>query len=444
MKGKLNIFQRTMLLWSEMHPYNAVNIVRIPQPLNLAILKDIVNKHVENYGLAELTIDHKKKRFHYLRGSASIEIKVIEDKRDTLATLYNEIQEQLNMPFKKIPSHPPSVKGGCEDFKVKPFRFFALKEGDSFYLGLVYFHLISGDDSIIALLKSIVNSYMNEKVSGPYLPLNLYPESYRHLIPISLKYLIGWMFTFPEHIADLRKSFRPKYSDINDHYIGFSCFRIEPSQFQSLVRTAKRRGVTINDMFMAILLKSLSPLASERIYASRRRKISIASIVNIRRDLLVNNPETFGTFLSSFSVSHTVPDEIQIEQLVKDVHRQTKKIKKYKIYLRTIIELRAALGLISLFFQKRKKKFYSKYYPVWGGITNINLNTLWGQTGDKIPVDYFRAVSTGPATPLVFSFTTVNDVLNIGVSFRTTVFSKADVERIISDFSNHISNLKYA
>jgi hypothetical protein len=63
---------------------------------------------------------------------------------------------------------------------------------------------------------------------------------------------------------------------------------------------------------------------------------------------------------------------------------------------------------------------------------------MWDQPEDKAKIDYFRAVSTGPATPLVFSLTTVKDVLNVGLSYRKTVFSKNDIEKIMADFSNYI------
>ncbi len=428
MQGKLNTFQRTILLWNGMHPYNAVHVVRIPQTLDIKRLKKIINNHTEHHGLSGLVVDNKKKRFHYYGNSENIEIKIIGEKKNVLATLWAEIQEQLNTPFNG-------------DTKINPFRFFTLKEEASFYLGLVYFHLIAGADSIVYLLKNIVNCYMDDNASRRYLPLNPYPATYRFVLPKNLNYITKWIMNLPAHITNLRKSFRPRYSDINDHNVGFSFFRIHPPQFQLLKSTAKRWGVTLNDMFLAILLKSLSPLASKRMHASRRKKISIASIINIRKDLSLDDPEIFGVFLTYFRVSHTVPYGIQIEQLVKDIHRQTEKIKKYKLYLRTIMEMCTALVLISFFFQKRKKKFYSKYYPLWGGITNINLGMLWKQSDNKIPIDYFRAVSTGPATPLVLSFTSVNDVLNIGVSFRTTVFSQADIEKIISDFSNCVAAL---
>ena len=63
--------------------------------------------------------------------------------------------------------------------------------------------------------------------------------------------------------------------------------------------------------------------------------------------------------------------------------------------------------MLIFFSPERRKKFYQKNYPLWGGITNMNLNSLWTSGQKRVPLDYFRAVSTGPATPLVLSVTTV-------------------------------------
>ena len=49
-------------------------------------------------------------------------------------------------------------------------------------------------------------------------------------------------------------------------------------------------------------------------------------------------------------------------------------------------------------------------------------------------MDYFRAVSTGPATPLVASITTVGKVANIGLTWRSTVFGVPEIERIKARF----------
>jgi NRPS condensation-like uncharacterized protein len=428
MKGRLNIPQRTVLAWNDLHPYNAIHVARIPAQLNPERLNEAIKGHLENYGITGLSIDRGKMRFHYHGGPAHTEFKVIDGDKNSFSLLCTEIQEQLNTPF-------------AQDTTMNPFRFFVIREQGSFYLGLVYYHLISGGDSIIYLLKDIINYYLNRTTSIPHRPLTLYQRSHNLLPFLHPKHLFEWIAGLPGHISEFRKYFRPKYRDFNDHNVGFTYFSIGSSLFLPLLQTTRRWGVSLNDMFIALLLKSLSPLAQKRVLEQRRTKISVVSVINIRRDLSIDSQKSFGMFLGAFDVSHSVPDGIELEGLVKDVHSQTVEIKKHKLYLQTILEEGLAIFLVSHLYKKRKKKFYSKYHPVWGGISNINLNNVWDQTTEDVTVDYFRTVSTGPATPLVFSLTTVRDHLNIGVSFRTTVFSRNDIEKIVSDFTKYITNL---
>jgi hypothetical protein len=60
---------------------------------------------------------------------------------------------------------------------------------------------------------------------------------------------------------------------------------------------------------------------------------------------------------------------------------------------------------------------------------------------DATAKDYFRAVSTGPVTPLVLSLTTVGDHANIGLTYRTTVFSAAVIEQVACSFLQSLKNL---
>jgi len=50
-----------------------------------------------------------------------------------------------------------------DDGAINPFRFFVIKEEKSFYLGLAYFHVMAGAESIILLLKSFVDKYMGQE-----------------------------------------------------------------------------------------------------------------------------------------------------------------------------------------------------------------------------------------------------------------------------------------
>ncbi len=429
LQGKLNIPQRTVLMWDDMHPYNAVHVVRIPQPLDPARLKDAVDRHLKGKGLTGLVIDRRKKRYNFQGGASDIHIKIIDGERDAISALRSEIQEQLNARFE--------INAGT----ISPIRFFAVREGKSFYLGLIYYHVISGGDSIIYLLKGITRYYIEGDTTYLSQPIDLYEKNNVWSKLLSPGFLSGWIWNLPGHIADVRRCFRPKYKDYHDHTNGFAYFSIEPGEFRALLKSAKEWGVTVNDIFIAILLKSVAPFAEKRRLEQRRKKLSAVSVINIRRDFAVKDRESFGMHLGTFNVSHNMPDGIKIKDLAEDVNKQTENIKKRRLYLGSIIEQWFALFLLGSFLRKQKNKLYSKNYPLWGGISNINLNTFWDQPDDKTGVDCFRAVSTGPATPLVFSLTTVKDVLNGGVSFRKTVFSEADIETIISDFANYTANL---
>lgn len=428
MPARLNVFQKTMLRWNEMHPYNAVHVVRVPQPLETERLGNLINDYLEQCGLTNLSIDSPKGTFHYDGGPAQSEIKVIKGERNSYALLRSEIEEQLNTSFVVIPS-------------MNPFRFFVVEEDDAFYLGLVYFHVISGAEPVVFILKDIVNIYMNRTPDRFPRSLDLYPPTYRHLAKVDLTLLIGWIRTLPSLISGLRRSCRPRYRDVGDAHIGFSFAFLGSAQLDKLIKAGKVWEVTLNDIFLALLMKSLSRYAPERIHAPRRKSISIASIVNIRKDFGIDISKTFGLFLGSFFVSHTVPEGIKIKDLARDIHMQTREVKRYGLYLRSAIEMGLAQILFPLLSPLRQKKFYPKYYPLFGGITNINLNALWPEETEKRSIDYVRAVSTGPAVPLVFSITTVGDVLNISASYKMTVYSKTDIEGVISEFSDMVNTL---
>ena len=55
--------------------------------------------------------------------------------------------------------------------------------------------------------------------------------------------------------------------------------------------------------------------------------------------------------------------------------------------------------------------------------------------------DYIRAVSTGPLAPMILAFTMVGDVINVGITFRTTVFRRDAVEGIAAAMLQSIRTL---
>jgi len=298
--------------------------------------------------------------------------------------------------------------------------------------------VIAGAESIILLLRHFVCTYLDQDPPGFSIPLEIYPKGFGRLLPEKSKLVLRKLSAIPAQVTDLRRSSKPGHHDGGDQSNGLSVFSLTAPELQTLLKTAKGWGITLNDLFLGILLKCLSPFSLRRFTASRRTQISVGSIVNIRKDLGINSLETFGLFLGSFTVSHPVPEGIPLEALSKEVHEQTLRIKKGKLYLGTPMDLWLGRALLLFHSPKGRKKFYIKRYPLWGGITNMNLNPLWPMGDEEGATDYYRAVSTGPITPLVLSITTVRDIVNIGLTYKKAVFTPSGVETLISDFREYI------
>jgi hypothetical protein len=331
-------------------------------------------------------------------------------------------------------------RGFTYDGTFNPFRFFIVPEEGGFFLGVVYFHAVADAESLVYLLKRMVNAY-REATPAAAGSLEIHPPSQGSLVRRHLLVFARKLAGLPAQIRNLRSSYRATYRDANDGHIGFIFLSLSPDELRPLIAVAKSRNITVNDLFLALLLKCLSPLAVRRKESSKRRKLSVGCIVNTRKDLALDSPRTFGLYLGSFVVTHEVPEDIGVVELAGEIQRQTAAIKRQQLYLGAGLELAVANRLLSFYSTARRKKLYQKHYPLWGGLTNMNLNALWAQPEGKPAVDYFRAVSTGPVTPLVLSVTTVGDRMNIGLTCRTTVFSAAAIAAIKDHFLQLVRSL---
>ena len=92
MRGKLNIFQRTMLQWNGLHPYNAVHVVRVPQPLEMNRLRFMINSEMEQFGLTGFSLDKRKGAFQYQGGPVQNEIRMIPVDQGPQAALQKEVE----------------------------------------------------------------------------------------------------------------------------------------------------------------------------------------------------------------------------------------------------------------------------------------------------------------------------------------------------------------
>ena len=265
----------------------------------------------------------------------------------------------------------------------------------------------------------------------PLAPPDLYPPTYSRLFLRNLLKAHLGQYSLPGMLMRSRRAFRPRYRFGDSWYNAVTSLELPPDLYAAVRRAAKAWGVTLNDLLLAMLLTALAPEFPERLDARRRNEIAIASVINIRHELAAGPETAFGQFLSSFLVSHPVPEGITLEALARDVHAQTQRVKRRKLYLMTLYMI-ACGGLVWPYLTpSQRTQMHAKNYPVWAGMTMLNVEAIWDEApGDARVLHYLRAVSTGPFTPILMMPASVGDCLHIGVSYRTAAFDKEDVARI--------------
>jgi len=162
----------------------------------------------------------------------------------------------------------------------------------------------------------------------------------------------------------------------------------------------------------------------------------------LRRDFGYDAATTFGQFLSSFRVAHSLPPGIELQRLARDIHAETSRIKSERLYMQTLIAIGAIAAVWRLLSPAQQQGFYAKHYPAWGAVTMINVDPLWEEGGGTPPPpEYLRAVSTGPLAPLVVAVTTSAGALHAGISYRTAAFTPQLVDRIAAGLLERVRAL---
>ncbi|MEO8738712.1 MAG: hypothetical protein ABI537_03300 [Casimicrobiaceae bacterium] len=427
MKGRLNLFQATMLRWRALYPYNAVHVVHVRRPLHRAELIASIHGQLADFGMTGLRLGARQRTYEWTGGPATAEIRFIAATDDALTQLDGEIERQLNTAF-------------AADGSIDPFRFFAIDCADSFYLGLAYDHFVAGGDSIVQLLHAIIY----RRIDGKRTPApQLYPATYRALFARQAWPFLKGLTSLPGLAQGCRRAFRPRYAAATDGYNAYTHFLVDPAQQARLDRVATAWGVSRNDLWLAVLLKTIAPLAPQRRSEPRRKVLAVASIVNVRRDMGAAGDNAFAPMLASFRVGHAVADNIGMRELARAVHGQTNRIKTGKIYLQTLL----ALGIVAqewrFLSEAQRHRFFAKHYPVVAGLTSLNVDMLWTPATHEgqATLEYVRGVATGPLAPMILALTNAGGAVVVGIAFRTTVYQRETVAMVVVAMQECIRDL---
>lgn len=417
--GRLNSFQRAMLQWNGLHPYNAVHVARIATAVDPARLAACAAHVLDEAGLTNYSVEERRGAYRYEGGAVEVEPLVLEGGDAPLAMVHREMERQVNEPFP------------CQG-TFQPFRWFLVRgEGESF-VGLSYFHAVADAESVGRLLREVVSACSDEaprplrdrglaRRGGSPLPLGGPVSLARRIVASCRKR------------GRMRRSHRPPGNRAGDFRSGWFGRSLDPRETSSVLALAKRHGATVNDLSLAALILALAPVAERRFEEERRRNLSAGCVVNLRRDLPTRRREDFGLFLGSFSVSHAAPPGLGLAGLLADIHRQTEEVKRIKFYLAARAEFFVARLVFERQSEERRPHFYHKVYPVWGGVTNFKMDGFGGAAPGPV-TDYYRAVSTGPAVPFIVGVTGFEGRIHFGFTHREAIIPKEAAEGVAERF----------
>jgi hypothetical protein len=417
MRGRLNLMQRMMLRFRELHPYSAVHVVALDGALDERRLEAVIASQLEAWGLTGLTLDARHRHYEFFGGPARVQLGRVAGGEQAEQLLDSEIERQLNLPFAAGPA-------------LEPFRFFVQPDSSGFRLGIAYDHFIAGGDAIVGLLAAIAARYADAHAPAGPLPL-LYPPTYRSLFVRQPLLFLRTLLQMPSMAASAKRAFRPRFGKDEETYNAFARIHLAPAESQALKTSARALGVTLNDVLIAVLLRALAPCAPERFTEGRRRELNVASIVNIRREFGATAQGAFGQFLAALRVAHPVPPDIEPATLARDVHLATETIKRGRLYLRPILALVLAAVSWPMLTPPQRRQFFAKHSPALAGISMLGVAAPWRERG--VPMrGYLRAVSTGPLTPLVFAPSVTDDAMALGITYRRGTYAP-DVVAAIAD-----------
>lgn len=417
-----------MLQWNRLHPYNAVHMARLPGAFQAGRLQNDILRTLNRLGLTRLTLSSDQRTGEFGSDAVAPEVRVLSGDAASTSGLLAEAEAQLNRPF-------PDASSFC------PFRFFVLPaSGESFWLGVAYFHPVADAEAVVRVVQSVAAALGGREEATSAGCSELFAERPARLLRRHPGAVLHKLVRLPTQLRDMRRFCRPRYRDAGDLRVGVTGSCLQAPELELMLAAARRWEVTVNDLLLAMLLRGLAPLAVGRLKA-RRRRLALGCIASLRPDLAEAERRRFGLLLGMFVVSHEVAEEMGLRALALEVRRQTLFIKRHKLHVATPVDLALARGLMTFFSPERRRTFYPKHHPLWGGLTNMNLNRLWPATAAGAPLDYWRAVATGPVAPLVLSATTFGEHLNLTWNYRTAAFTSAEIEAVQERFAAQLTDL---
>jgi hypothetical protein len=425
--GRLNAFQRVMLQWTELSPYNAVHVYRLAGAADPLALAESLRATFEHSDIGAVEINEQEACYRHVCDPRPT-VEIVGGRGPAEARLSAHVAAEVNRPF---------ARPVC-----KPFRVSLLDAGpESHYVILAYDHWASDSNGARLLMRHVLGRYLNLDIPENQTSLDLYPGTYGEVFsqrlggPRLAMPLLRSAFSAMMH----RSARQTAYASNFQMSVGYDSYDVRPGTIEAVHQFARRNNASVHDVFLAAMGVVLADMLPRR---AKSGAIALGTIVDTRNDAQEDLSDTLGTFLGYYVTRLAGDRSIGFDELVRRVAEKTSKVKRQRSYLDAAVNFRVSSQIWPRLRPESRPLFARRALPMTAGVTNVFLRDSWinHYGGGKI-LEYRRAVSCGPALPLVLSPTTYDGRLNIGVNYRETVFSRAKITAIMASLVERLETV---
>ncbi len=408
-----------MLQWERIHPYNAVHALRIDGSLD----QDRLARAWEQT-LAGIIPQWRAAGFPYFAfDSSPPPPDLVPPERN----LDDFVTEQLNRPF---------APADC------PFRAFVHAEDATHVIGIAYRHCIGDASTARAVLRHwLLRSRGEDPTATPSPGDNGHPRALPRWRS-ALAPILG-IARFPVWALRVRRCRRARRRSEADQSLIYRHAEAPDGLIDALRDSARRRGVKVNDLFLAAAAQAcqqFGPMPP----MPRRPDMCLGTIVDLRgrtAQAAGRTPESPGIALGFYTTVCAMDAIDSTESLIRQIAIQSARQRRRAPNSNSLL-LRVALFAGRIRSTRMLKKFYRRRFPTTAGITNVLVNDerlLALQPG--VIRAYIRGACTGPITAVAISPTTLGSSLAIGLAARASMLDAARTEQLLRAFMDRLSAL---
>lgn len=421
--ASLNVFQRLVRTWEEVHPYNAAQVVTLKTAVAPHEAQRAWYQVLEAMGLGRVRVDSRHLKYEPLNGEASrYPLRVVPADVD----LSTYLSSELNRPF--------------DDPDEPPFRPLLIADPHRSTLGVVYRHWVADSVSIRQMLQRWHDAMANRPPSD--VPPGMVASGYWKLFGRGrgdLRIDRTVLALFRSHMR-FRQVLKVQSARTEDYGVRVLLASRPIVCAKGLREYARKHDTTVGN----VLLAALAEASARHIpfqHRPNRRNVAVGNIVDLRPHTHRDISDGFGLLLGFVHVVCRPTDLSDWERLLRGVTLQNRASRPV-VAQDSGAWMLAALKMRRLVPPDRLYRFYRKELPLAAGLSNVNLGAHWPAEDHPLPADeYLRVSPTGPMAPAVLSATTLGERMKLALTYRTALITEDQAQAILMNVSTRLLEL---